>query len=307
MNQSLFKLMNMKLNVCYVLFNYEDSISNFFYSIDSFSRLSIIDSEFHLYLMGFDEENAPSFLSNYSSVISSIQYVDHPSDLVTYGLHANKYRYDFSQYYFLFINSSCIGPILPSYVDINSFFSHIFDTLDTVSVVSSVVEFPRDNIANKVLPYSERLYIPDSIQNIPFFHTFFFICKGQLLPFLCDVSSFPPLDSTKADAVHVYERLISANLLNHNHTIASIACLGCNIVTSDQLHLWDADLYNHPEKGFETCPEIPYNYFRSDLHPLDCVFFKNIRFPSPLRSQQRSGISDSNSVFLHEYKKYYLV
>ena len=289
------------VNICYVLFNYEDSIVNFNYFVNSLSSLSDISWELHLYLHNFDSQTIPPWFSNIRHYISSYEFVSYESDLVSFGQHSQKSLLSSSYDYYLFLNSSCIGPILPSYIDINLFFHHLLASLNHVSLISSLIEFPRDNLAEKILPSTSRKCIPPSISNLPFFHTFFFICQSNVLSDLVSSNSFPPTSSSKTDAVLIYERLISANLLNLNHSLSSISCLLRDSISCSNLSDWDPDLHSNSRKGFETCPEIPYNYYESDLHPLDCVFYKNIRFPSLHRGDSRSGISESNNKFLSRY------
>ena len=49
--------------------------------------------------------------------------------------------------HYIFLNSSCIGPFYPSYLNIDKLFELINQDLEIFNVLATVIEFPRDEIS----------------------------------------------------------------------------------------------------------------------------------------------------------------
>ena len=113
--------------------------------------------------------------------------------------------------------------------------------------------------------------------------------------------ALPRKDVNRNEAVGIYERFITAILLNNDFKVKSFL-YKYNEISFDKSfinNLIKEVLNSNLSENIFIDPEIPYEgNFGSDLHPYEVVFFKNIRFPHSHRGEKHSGISESNMDFL---------
>ena len=197
--------------------------------------------------------------------------------------------------HFFFLNSSCVGPILPEYLN-QSWWSLLIPMFsESVKLISPVVQIPPDNAGSIFL--SEHKYIKVTDKFVPFCHTYFFgldkVAFSLLIKsgVLGDDLRIP----SREDLIFRYERLISSVILNEGY---SLQCLmkKHSLTNFRDKRFWNPSLWNDSR---ETCPEVPGNYYGTDLNPYELMFFKNIRHPHERRSKRSSGISDYLELYLN--------
>ena len=202
--------------------------------------------------------------------------------------------------HYIFLNSSCIGPFYPSYLNIDKLFELINQDLEIFNVLAPVIEFPRDEISKTIIEKKKLKKIPDSNINFPFFHSYCFMCDFQSLSFLIDDKALPQTEVEKWKAVKFYERYLTATLLNNGFKIKILSFLSPRIISSENIDQWDPNLHTKPLAGNLTCPEVVDNYYDSNLNPIEVLFFKNIRHQGAYRGENASGISLSNYRFIEK-------
>tara|TARA_B100001093_G_scaffold215568_1_gene206865 strand:- start:2152 stop:3177 length:1026 start_codon:yes stop_codon:yes gene_type:complete len=205
--------------------------------------------------------------------------------------------------YFIFMNSSCIGPILPVYTKIQDWTSIFTSELDSNGLVAPIIEFPpfKDKYMNKIKT-SDNFSSIKSLNSIPFAHSYFFALNKKSTSCIMKNNALPNKDLNKNDAVGTYERLITATLLNHKFTIKSFLYKyffkEINKMTINKI-ISDEEFISFLKEN-KTDPETPNNgYFGSDLSPYEVVFYKNLRYPHSHRGIESAGISKNNLNFLN--------
>jgi sRNA-binding regulator protein Hfq len=219
---------------------------------------------------------------------------DNSNDLVTYKwlvqTMGDEYFLEYS--YFYFINSSCIGPFIPSYAE-NNWIKLFNQILEKNAMVGPVIEVPPDNLGFKALGI-------DNPKNIPFIHSYMFGVTRSGFSVVKNVFAQITTDD-KTYAVHNTERKLTSAVLVNGHKVSSLLSRFKNVDLNDQTN-WDYKLWKGPKNA--TCYEVPGNYFGIDLNPYEIIFVKNIRNANETRSQFSSGISDKLFLEIQNYSKW---
>ncbi len=279
----------------YFLSDYFDSYLNLFTSVE---KLGLLDSE-NIYSIlvyqSIESLDLGPILDKFDQKIKENCY----SDLFAYfkALKFIKIK-DFK--YFIFMNSSCIGPILPSYNKKFNWESIFTNNLEKYGMISPIIEFPPYEDKNVLdIKLSSKLSNLFNLKTIPFAHSYFLSLNKKALFCLIDNNSFPKKDINRDLAVGHFERIITAVLLNEGFKIKSLL----NKYNSLEIEKEKINIFL--ESGFFnsnfTDPEIPiFGYFGSDIHPYEVVFFKNIRHTNSHRGEKNAGISETNFKFLEK-------
>lgn len=284
----------------YVLYDYPDSFLNFKYLIYQLQKLkeNIKFIKFNLILSKWSDDKDVNQELKKLKLDHSIINVNIENDLSCYYYSIKKTNLLSPKFNYIFLNSSCIGPIYPAYLSIDKLFELINKELKNINLLVPVIEFPRDEISQTILENKNLNKIPDLGISIPFFHSYCFMCDFKSLNFLIEDNAFPRKDIDKEKAVNFYERNLTATLLNNGFEIKTLSLLSPRIISYKNIDLWNPDLHTDP-KNLITCPEVENNYYKSNLTPIEVLFFKNIRHSGKFRGTDRSGISSSNMEFIN--------
>lgn len=201
------------------------------------------------------------------------------------------------------MNSSCIGPILPVYINQNKWLDIFKNYLNDYGLISPVIEFPPFNDR-----YVKELKKLDSLKNlknlltIPFAHTYFIALNKKAIKEIIRNDGLPKKDIDKNTAVGFYERFITSILVSKGFKIKCLLSKFDNLdITQKNINkiFFENVLEENFSKNVKD-PEIPNDgYFGSDLNPYEVIFFKNIRYQHSHRGKQNSGISENNTKFLN--------
>ncbi len=196
--------------------------------------------------------------------------------------------------YFIFMNSSCIGPFLPTFID-GPWHQSMLTLLDhEVKLVGPVVEIPPDDLGAKCIKNFN--YIQPNDQHIPFIHTYMFATDKIGLAVLKGYGVFIDGEIDQLDLIQKYERLISSAIINEGFKIKSLLLRFKRINLVDKKE-WVSKKWSNKI----TCPEVPNNYDGIDLNPLEIIFVKNLRRKHLFRKARYAGISKTLKLYLHKY------
>ena len=250
------------------------------HNLEFFVNQGILDKPNYLYLFVINGHICTVPIPGKANI--RVAKRDNDSDLSAYEFAIRETKalsYDIV----LFVNSSCLGPFLPAWSSqdwISIFAQHLSDT---VVMVGPVLEVPPDELG--FIACGEPV-LNQPNRNIPFIHTYMFAVNRKGLEIIRE--SFPSNSTNKQELVLKYERLLTAKILlsglNVKCLMAKYQGVDCSCRTNWEAHLWT-------KPGLPTCPEVPSNYDGIDLHPLEVIFFKNIRGAHGLRPAPLSGLS----------------
>ncbi len=281
----------------YFYSDYFDSFLNLYTSIND---LGMLDSQNIYSILVYGDTNKVSDKSILDRFNKKI-HLKCRSDLYGYfkGLESiNIESFD----YFILMNSSCIGPILPSYFSKKNWEIVFTKKLKEFGLISPIVELPPlDDNYVKELKLRIELNNLKELKTIPFAHSYFLVFNKKSIINILENQALPSKDVNRNEAVGLYERLITAILLNNDFKVKSFIYKykETSFDKSSINNLIEEFLNNNLSENIFIDPEIPYHgNFGSDLHPYEAVFFKNIRFPHSHRGVKQSGISESNIDFL---------
>ena len=134
---------------------------------------------------------------------------------------------------------------------------------------------------------------------IPFLHTYCFAIKTTALLALIFDNCLPRNEPGKNKAIWVYERLISAYLLNNGYSLGSLLRASESYAFNINSILSLKESGSIIASNLRGDPEIPHTgYMGCDLSPYEITFFKNIRHVGEHRGEDISGISETNSNLL---------
>ena len=283
-----------------LIYFYSDNFDSFLNLYTSIKDLGMLDSQNIYSILVYGDTNKvldKSILDRFNKKI----YLKCKSDLYGYfkGLESiNIESFD----YFILMNSSCIGPILPSYFSKKNWEIVFTKELEEVGLISPIVELPPldDKYAEKLKLRIDLNNLKD-LKTIPFAHSYFLVFNRMSIINILENQALPIKDVNRKEAVGLYERYITAILLNNDFKVKSFL-YKYNEISFDKSsinNLIKEVLNSNLSENIFIDPEIPYEgNFGSDLHPYEVVFFKNIRFPHSHRGEKQSGISESNLDFL---------
>ena len=283
-----------------LIYFYSDYLDSFLNLYTSINDLGMLDSHNVFSILVYSDTNNvldKSILDRFNKKI----YLKCRSDLYGYfkGLESiNIESFD----YFILMNSSCIGPILPSYFSKINWEIIFTKELKEFGLISPIVEIPPlDDIYSKELKARIDLNNLKDLKTIPFAHSYFLAFNKMSIINILKNKALPIKDVKRNEAVGLYERYITAILLNNDFKVKSFL-YKYNEISFDKSsinNLIKEVLNSNLSENIFIDPEIPYEgNFGSDLHPYEVVFFKNIRFPHSHRGEKQSGISESNMDFL---------
>ena len=192
---------------------------------------------------------------------------------------------------FYFLNSSCIGPFLPTITESN--WIELFNKkLEKYDLIAPIVEFPPDSYGFTLLGISSNL-------NVPFLHSYMFGTNASSFNLLKNL--LLGINTVDQSTIINCERKLTSEYLIHGKKIHSLLIAFNNIDINDK-SLWNYKLWN---KNTVTCYEVPENYFGIDINPLEVVFIKNIRKVHSFRNMHVSGISRYLYTTLMNYITWY--
>ena len=184
---------------------------------------------------------------------------------------------DLSNYeYIYFLNSSCIGPFVPTYCEMEwyQYTNNFFEKYDFIGSIAEVPPSP--------------LYSPqDEFKKCPFIHTYMFGLNKKTFNVFSNL--LKKYDNFDKNFCILFERMLSYEILNQNYKIKSFLTVFNNVDLNNKKN-WDYLLWNQNEK---TCYEIPNNYFGIDVNPYEIIFIKNIRKENETRKKDVAGISEN--------------
>ena len=285
-----------------LVYYYSDYIDSFLNLYTSVKNLNLLDSS-NLYSIfvskSLKEIKDKSIIDRFDSHIN----VEGVSDLHGYYLAIKSI--DLEKYdSYIFMNSSCIGPILPTYFSLDSWITIFTDKLKSYDLIAPIIEFPPIGdkyVSNLKLNFDLKNLT--SLKNIPFAHSYFLALNKNAIFALLESNALPKSEIDKDKAVGIYERLITAVILNKGLKIFcllrkySSLIIEKNAISKIIENNAGDEFYNN---GISD-PEIPlFGYFGSDLSPYEVIFFKNIRMPNTHRNKSNSYISKTNNDFLNE-------
>ena len=197
-----------------------------------------------------------------------------------------------------FMNSSCRGPFLPVGIDRHQWrelFQRLFVSDSSVRIVGPVIEIPSHPI-----PWPESSEV-DKKLTVPFLHTYMFCVDRQGMRTLLD-KIFPLLtpESSKEDMIKIERWVTGVFLLSTSSPTDTVKSLLLRHANTD----WRNRSQWIPLVTGFTCPEVPGNYSGMDLHPLEVIFFKNIRRQHQFRSAHQAGLSPSTQRVLRQYSSW---
>jgi hypothetical protein len=197
---------------------------------------------------------------------------------------------------FIFLNSSCIGPFIPNYVD-TPWYSIIAEQFKgRVKLVAPILEIPPDNLGAVCL--DKHKHINSSDRCVPFLHTYMFATDHEALPILRE-SVFSKKITSREELIVKYERLVTSAVLNDGYTIKSFMRRYRSIDFSNKQY-WDSEKWTNSRQP--TCPEVAGNYDGIDVAPFEIMFVKNIRRRHAFR--RNSGISETLQLYLEKYMQW---
>lgn len=196
---------------------------------------------------------------------------------------------DYSYYFFL--NSSCRGPFLPPYLNLNSGSNFVWlflfqQMLKTYDLVAPIVEFPFNIIGQE----KER---------VPFVHSYMFAVNGKGFESMQQTLR-NHTGTTAGDGIEL-ERKIGRDIILSGGKVKSLLTRFTHITITDKAN-WIDSLWR--PNGGQTCYEIPGNYFGIDVNPYEILFVKVIRRSHQYRGEALSGISETLAKQVRAYTEW---
>jgi len=251
-------------------------------NLDFFCRKGIFDSDKYYYIFLINNTKCSVKIPSFSN-IKIIYRKENQDDLSTYKYcietHGLEYFLDYDTFYF--INSSCIGPFMPT-ITTRNWIDSMNDFLEDYSMIGPIIEIPPDNLGYKA-------HGLDDSKNIPFIHSYMFGVNKNGFNLMINVLLY----NTNISKLHIVlniERALTSSILLGGGKVKSLLSRFITYDISNEIH-WDSYKWNNPAKP--TCYEVPNNYFGIDVNPFEIIFVKNIRDANESRGKPMSGISDT--------------
>ncbi len=267
-----------KIFVSYVYHDYPDSAKNLDFFIKNFncanSEVVIGANTFEFY----NKKLIPKkFLINYRKYKSDIEY--------HFELLRDFNPFDYS--FIILLNSSCVGPICPSYA-VDYWIKAITNYMaqPNAGIVAPVVEVPPDENGLAVFDRNEMADQSCKKLNVPFAHSYCLFLSPAAVDALKKACVCDARDINKDSAVTYYERIVSSTVLKAGLSLRSLMYKHRDICFENKSE-WD---YSKHSATNITCPEVENNYYGTNLLPYEVIFYKNIRHSSLHRGESLSGI-----------------
>ena len=262
-------------------------------NLEFFVKNGVFQSDKYTYVFIINNNVCTVTIPDYSNIQKKVR-AENESDLQSYSWCISDLKKTDANYFssytnIYFINSSCIGPFMPTICDKNW-----IDHLNTVStgydLVGPIIEFPNDTKGYTAIGIEDT-------HNIPFIHTYMFgtSSKGfeNVSKTLADIAG-----KSKDEIVNNTERKITSSILMSKLKIKTLLLRFKNVDVNDPVN-WYATKWNTDVNL--SCYEKPENYFGIDVNPLEVIFVKNIRNTNETRNKNDSGISEWLKKTLHKY------
>ena len=289
--------MNKNTLLVYFYSDYSESFLNLYTSINNLNLLEPKEIYSILVVNSIKHISDKSLLKKFDKFIK----LNSNSDLYGYFYAVNSINLNDYQN-FIFMNSSCIGPILPEYYEDKNWQIIFTKYLKRYGLVSPIIEFPPFSDKHvKNLKNSNLLKNLKNLKTIPFAHSYFLALNKSAINKIIKNKCLPNEEINKDLAVGFYERMITALLISLDFNIKSMLKKYSDIEINrfSILNLIERDEFKSLNKAVTTDPEVPENgYFGTDLNPYEVIFFKNIRYPHSHRNKQNAYISVRNRDFL---------
>lgn len=276
----LFK--NNKTLITYVYYEDENTIKN----LDFFIKNGSIKNNEYTYLLIINNYQCSINIPDYYVVIKK----ENSYDLEAYNIIFNNEYINIKDYkYFIFINSSCIGPFIPVYC--NNWVKCFTDLInDNIKLVGPIIEKNGNDLGYKAfinfdLNNNNNTLFSD---RLPFIHSYMFATDYIGLELFKKYNIFEKVKS-KEELIIIKEYLLTSCILYNNYNVKSLLFKYKNIN-------WLNDKIN-----FYSDPEIPNNYDGIDINPFEIIFVKNIRNSHEFRNENIAGISDYLKLYLTKY------
>lgn len=287
-----------KTLLIYFFSNYIDSSINLYTSVN---KLGLLDSK-NIYSLVIYQDISSFEINETIERFDKKININCYSDLYAYFIGLKNINIDNFEY-FIFMNSSCIGPITPVYCELINWETIFTDNLSKVDLIAPIVEFPPWNDKNvnnlKLLEGSSSI---KDLEIIPFAHSYFFALNKKATYCLLENKALPNSDISIDQAVGIYERLITSTLLSNNFRLKTLLKKFNNeIIDKKNINRIIKEYFiKNKSENYLSDPEIPYyGYFGTDLNPYEVLFFKNIRHPHSHRGEKDANISKNNFKFLY--------
>ena len=193
--------------------------------------------------------------------------------------------------YVYFLNSTCRGPFIPIYVKDN--WQDIFR--------NRLLSTNSDACA----PINHNPWSAHKTYDVPFLHSYMFVLTKKAMTYLLSTDFFSHItpEMSRGDVVMKGEVRMSSLLLKGNMRITSLVIKYKDADWLRKEHLnnkqWVYKNYYYP------CPEVPMGYDGCEIHPLEVVFFKNVRNCNENRPRNVSGISSSMALLVDNYTRWF--
>ena len=204
-----------------LIYFYSDYIDSFLNLYTSINDLGMLDSHNIYSILVYGDTNNvldKSILDRFNKKI----YLKCRADLYGYfkGLESiNIESFD----YFILMNSSCIGPILPSHFSRKNWEIVFTEELKKFGLISPIVELhPLNDNYVKELKLRIDLNNLKDLQTIPFAHSYFLVFNKMSIINILENQALPIKDVNRNEAVGLYERFITAILLNNDFKVKSL-------------------------------------------------------------------------------------
>lgn len=263
-------------------------------NLEFFVKNGVFDSDSYTYIFIINNNTCSVNFPTYKN-IQVLKRAENETDLQSYKWAITElekgsasFFQGFSNIYF--INSSCIGPFMPTVCDKN-WIEHFNAVSHGIDLIGPVIEFPPDTKGYDALSIK-------SDKNIPFIHTYMFGTSTKGFEVVKSVLFDMKPDINKDDIVNIVERKLTSSVLTKGYKIKSLLTRFKNVDINNE-STWNTKLWSG--KDGITCYEVPGNYFGIDLNPLEVVFVKNIRNQNATRGESVAGISETLSSYLKNY------
>lgn len=275
--------------IVYCYYETDETKSN----LDFFLKTGVFDNQEYFYIFIINNSKCSLTFPKFSN-IEVIYRTENNCDMMTYNwLIKDKPSEYFSNYsYYYFVNSSCIGPFMPT-ICINNWIESMNYFLLNHSMIGPIVEIPPDSNGYSYLNIQ-------STNNIPFIHTYMFgLTKSGFDIFKNILNKIT--DTSKMNMVCNIERVLTSSILLSGGKIKTLLSR-FNKYDINQEKRWRTDIWNEP--GKPSCYEVPGNYYGIDVNPFEIIFVKNIRNSSEVRASKNAGISDILRKQIENYRKW---
>ena len=262
-------------------------------NLEFFVKNGVFQSDKYTYIFIINNNICTATIPDHSNIYKKVR-AENETDLQSYRWCIDDLKKSNPNYFstytnIYFINSSCVGPFMPTICDKN-WIEHLNTVSTGYDLIGPIIEFPNDAKGYKAIGLEDT-------QNIPFIHTYMFGTSNKgfenVSKTLADIDG-----KSKDEIVNNTERKITSSILLSKLKIKPLLLRFKNVDVNDSVN-WDASKWNTDVNL--SCYEKPGNYFGIDVNPLEVIFVKNIRNNNETRNANDSGISEWLKKILDKY------